>query len=379
MAKGAARKGLAAAMEAARDHLGDEAGDNGTVGGAETAGNQGDDGESSGDKPRDELTRYVLPEGRSELLANAEAADEREGGAAFRQQFWGELSTELGFDRSTATDPDENGAFFAKPLERAKALDQPAAGAIENLSETAFEARAREMGEAAERGASRFASATLVGDIRDVILEVIKHRPRPWSQLSRDEQNDVATAAEYAAKTVVTRACELIASNGRVSLNAKFEGYSDKAGELKGTLKFVEVDDDGVLALHKASGQMVVLITADPTAFMGERRPPNIEEDQLGLTFEKESDEPMPRPADDSDLAEAGGPEPEPDTEDVLESDAFRRIIADELIANADGLEDARALQIADDVIADSPEGPMCRSAAVALAKAEIDRWPTAA
>lgn len=145
---------------------------------------------------------------------------------------------------------------------------------------------------AAER--AELIAGTLVGDMRDAMMEVFKHRPKPWSQMLAGEQKDVATALEYAAKRIVNKAVLALAAEDRPSIQAVFKGYADKAGELTGTVKFLNVQDDDVLALHRASGKTILLVVADSQGFTGQRREAEVDADQPDLEFEAggEDDEP---------------------------------------------------------------------------------------
>ncbi len=130
---------------------------------------------------------------------------------------------------------------------------------------------------------------TLVGDMRDAMMEVFKHRPKPWSQMLGGEQADVAKAIEYAAKKVVHKAVLALAADNRPSVRALFQGFGAK-GDLTGTLKFIDVKDDDVLALFHAQKKEVLLIVADAQAYMGQRRAADIQQDDPELQFADEGD-----------------------------------------------------------------------------------------
>lgn len=141
---------------------------------------------------------------------------------------------------------------------------------------------------AAER--AELLARTLVGDMRDAMMEVFKHRPKPWSQMLAGEQRDVATAMEYAAKRIIDKAVLALAAEDRPSIQAVFKGYADKTGELTGTVKFLNVQDEDVLALHRASGKTILLVVADGQAFSGQRREAEVEADEPALDFEAGGD-----------------------------------------------------------------------------------------
>lgn len=144
---------------------------------------------------------------------------------------------------------------------------------------------------------------SLVFDTRDFLLDQIKARPKPWSVTPFDEQRDVAAACEHAAKELVRKIVEAIATDNRTSIRALLESYSEKDG-LKASLKIKTFDDEEALAavvgLHRAVGKHVMITVASADDYAEERRDPDLEEDQRGLDFEAGSDE---HPEDDSDLS----------------------------------------------------------------------------
>ena len=173
----------------------------------------------------------------------------------------------------------EADADLADPPERSPETEAEPRGEdeLDGIATDAMEA-------AAER--ADLIAATLVGDLRDSMMEVFKHRPKPWSQMLAGEQKDVATALEYAAKKIVNKAVLALAAEDRPSIKAVFKGYADKVGELTGTVKFLEVQDADVLALHRASGKTILLVVADSQAFSGQRRDADVQDDQADMNFE---------------------------------------------------------------------------------------------
>ena len=135
-----------------------------------------------------------------------------------------------------------------------------------------------------------FDPSTLQGDVRDCIVEVIKTRPKPWSQLSENEQRVVIQAAEYTAKKIVENAVDAIMSAGKDDpVKAILESYTEKDG-IKVTLKVKTMSEDdslqAVQALHTARGKMVLLTKASPADYAGQRGDHPIDPDQPGLEFE---------------------------------------------------------------------------------------------
>lgn len=144
-------------------------------------------------------------------------------------------------------------------------------------------------------GESLIESDTLAGDIRDCLLDIVKTRPKPWSQLTEAEQNDVARALEYAARDLVTKTVEAIAAKQAENnpIRAILESYVEKDG-IKASLKIKTLGEEdaeaAVVSLHKARGKVVMITLASAQDFMGERGEFEAEPDQNGLDFEAGSD-----------------------------------------------------------------------------------------
>jgi hypothetical protein len=165
---------------------------------------------------------------------------------------------------------------------------------------------------------------TLVGDIRDALLEIFKTRPKPWSQYLEDEQRQIAAALEQAARDLVNGAVQLINEDADEGFTAKLEQYTDKGG-LKIALT-AEATTDNVIACHRAQGQYVKILRVDPKPYSSARRDPAIDPDAPEMTFGNApvKDETPPPPADDSDLNPFGDHDRDRDDDlggDDLEND----------------------------------------------------------
>lgn len=155
---------------------------------------------------------------------------------------------------------------------------------------------------------SEFERGTLVGDVRDTLLDLFKANPRPWDTLKEDQQRAIAGGLETAAKVLIRAVVLVVAEDGEGgnTIHAKLESYAEKGG-LKIALT-ANGDRDTVLALHDAVGQQVVVRRADATRYDGQRRPPAVDPDQPDLQFEGDTDRPVADafdpPAGDEDLAD---------------------------------------------------------------------------
>lgn len=147
---------------------------------------------------------------------------------------------------------------------------------------------------------SPFDAGTLVGDIRDCMLDIVKSRPKPWSQLSSAEQGDVARAVEYAAQQMVKNAVDLIARNGKADpVKAILETLAEKKdGSIEAKLKIKTTTPEetaaAFLALHHARGKMVLLTKASAEDYGGQRADVGIDPDQSEIDFQPTGDGEIP-------------------------------------------------------------------------------------
>lgn len=144
----------------------------------------------------------------------------------------------------------------------------------------------------------------VVDSLAHYLLELFKHRPKPWDQLSQSEQRDLFAQLRNNAKDTVRIVVEAVARHGREPIRAMLESYSEKDG-IKVTLKVKPQDEDEALAavvgLHKAQGHNVLITVASADQFdSGSTDPSQPEQNELG--FEAGTDE---HPEDNSDLSDA--------------------------------------------------------------------------
>lgn len=133
----------------------------------------------------------------------------------------------------------------------------------------------------------------MVFDVRDFLLDTIKARPKPWSATSQQEQRDVAAACEHAAREVVRKIVEAVASNGVSSIRVlltKVNMGSDIVitGKVK-TMGEIE-EDAAVLALHRAIGKHVMLTRASADDYAAGAREAETDPDNPEFGFEGDDD-----------------------------------------------------------------------------------------
>lgn len=130
---------------------------------------------------------------------------------------------------------------------------------------------------------------SLVTDCRDAMLEQIKHRPKPWSTSTEDEQRQMADACEHAANELVRQVVEGIASRGKNPVRVLLTKIA--MGDdivITGKVKALgEVQtDEAVMTLHHSRNKIVMLTVADVSDFQQEHPDADIDPDEPPLDFE---------------------------------------------------------------------------------------------
>ena len=131
--------------------------------------------------------------------------------------------------------------------------------------------------------AQSLAVDTLTGDVRDFILDRLRHEQSKmaWHQRSESDQRDTVQQVEAAVREAMTKAVELIAGHGRRTIKATLDSVTVKDG-IKATL-IISKFDEHRLALVDSTGHTVLVVVADVDAFTGEREPVDIAPDQGDL------------------------------------------------------------------------------------------------
>lgn len=157
--------------------------------------------------------------------------------------------------------------------------------------------------EAIEQQTQKVAMETLTGDVRDFILDRLRHEQdkRPWDKRSEAEQRDTVHRVETAVREIVTRAIEILAAGGRRTIKATLDQVTVKDGIVG---KLVMMKSDPLRhRLFDSVGDSVLLVVADPEEFTGEREEVRITPDQGDL-------ERSTVVHSQSDAAEASGDKP---------------------------------------------------------------------
>lgn len=132
-----------------------------------------------------------------------------------------------------------------------------------------------------ERSPMLIAKETLTGDLRDSALEWIRALPKPWAQLTEDEQTDVIESVTKRCVLAATKAVEEICADGRRVIQAEVESVTVKDG-VKAVVKCIKTEEN-IVYLGMAEGSRVQIVQADLEPFSGERRPAKADPSQAPL------------------------------------------------------------------------------------------------
>ena len=128
------------------------------------------------------------------------------------------------------------------------------------------------------------AKATMMGDLRDICLDIFKHpniKGKAWKDMSEAEQREVAAMIENKCRSSVTRAIDIIASEGRKHIKVLLKQVTVKDG-LKGQFecsKAHELRHD----LIDAQGDNVLVVFTSAEKYLGEARKVKYDKDQPEL------------------------------------------------------------------------------------------------
>lgn len=123
---------------------------------------------------------------------------------------------------------------------------------------------------------------TLLGDVRDAILDRLRNLPKPWPEMSDDQQREAIAGCEQIARHMISSAVRAIASQGFPTIAGKLV----KAQIKDGMQLQVDVSrhDTQRLTVIDNVGRPVFLVVATPDLFAGEKAAPKTSlEERMGL------------------------------------------------------------------------------------------------
>jgi hypothetical protein len=147
------------------------------------------------------------------------------------------------------------------------------------------------LGETIDR--MELAGGSLVVDLRDTILELIKRWPKPWTSFSQQEKRDAAKTVEELSQKIVKEVSQVIASIDRPATKAIL-GSITVGDKVEAKIKIAALPEDQMAEtiglLYHLKGKTIMLISADDQVHMQNRRPA-VEPDEPSLPFVGDADE----------------------------------------------------------------------------------------
>lgn len=149
---------------------------------------------------------------------------------------------------------------------------------------------------------------TLMGDMRDVMLQRIRTLQKPWQQMTEAEQTDCANGVELGAKEIIRKTVRMLTSydwpHAVVSLGpVTIKG--EKGIEAKIECPNIQHNRE-VLGEHV--GQHVMMMMVDSDTFMAARAPVQIDKDQPEMPLDitpVDGDLEAPEPEEPDEVAAA--------------------------------------------------------------------------
>jgi len=123
---------------------------------------------------------------------------------------------------------------------------------------------------------------TLLGDLRDALLDRIRNMPKPWAMMSPDEQRDQVEGCTMIAEHLVQEAVRIIASKGFPTIHGKLVKVQVKDG-MQLQVDVSRHDPQRLIVIDSVE-RPVLLVVPEPDMFMGEKDKPKTSLDEkLGL------------------------------------------------------------------------------------------------
>jgi hypothetical protein len=139
--------------------------------------------------------------------------------------------------------------------------------------------------------AQKIARETMTGDLRDVLLNFLKHEknPLPWNMQTEDQQSALIEKVTHSCQVAVERAVKTIAADGRKAIVCMLDKVTVKDG-IQAVLKLSK-EDEQRHSLIDSQGSTVLLVVADIEAYTGERKAALPEPNQNSLPMDDEDDD----------------------------------------------------------------------------------------
>ena len=146
------------------------------------------------------------------------------------------------------------------------------------------------MDDSANGAIDRIARETMTGDLRDCLLDFLKHdkNPLPWNLQGESQQRETIEKATKAVEHAVERAVRIIAADGRRVMLGTLTKVMIKDGYKAEIV--LSASDPLRHELCDAQGQDVLLVVAGEQPYFGERRAAHPDPDEPDLPMAELSD-----------------------------------------------------------------------------------------
>lgn len=140
--------------------------------------------------------------------------------------------------------------------------------------------------------AARIARTTMVGDLRDLVIQILKDPKftgKAWQDMKETEQKDVTHKIVSRVESSVIRAVDVIRASGQPNIKALIKQVTVKDG-VKIALECSKAHE----RLHElvdAQGDHVLLVLTDEEEYVGERAPVEYDKDEPELPIDEEEGE----------------------------------------------------------------------------------------
>ncbi len=127
------------------------------------------------------------------------------------------------------------------------------------------------------QSAAPLAVRTLSGDLGDAVLDILREIRDPWHKLTESRQTFIAGQIRQTTGLLVERAVNLLAAQEFPAIAVILEQLAFKPKGIEAKLAMSAIDRATRHQLVDAQGKPVLIVIADPAAFMGARGPAKID------------------------------------------------------------------------------------------------------
>ncbi len=136
-----------------------------------------------------------------------------------------------------------------------------------------------------QESAAQIARDTMTGDLRDCLLDFLKHEknPLPWNMQGEKQQRETIAKVEKAVGLAVEKVVRIIASEGRTVVEGSLKKFdASDSGAIKLT---VTINSNHPLrhAVLDSRGKPILLVVAGHDEYVGEKAPAKVDPDQRVL------------------------------------------------------------------------------------------------